>query len=147
MRVPTNLSEAGTVVVLSGTGTDPDGTVVSYAWTQTGGATVTLAGAASADVAFTAPKVVEGATLTFRLTVTDDDGASGSDDVRVTVRSDVEGFVSVSLAPSYTCGLRGTGKIACWGRNRYGESTPPGGVFVSVGTGTSNARLRDTRHG
>ena len=75
----------GTVVVLSGTASDPDGTIASYEWTQTGGMIVSLTGAASATAMFTAPNVSMDETLTFRLTVTDDDGATNSDDVSVTV--------------------------------------------------------------
>ena len=76
---------AGAAVTLNGSGSDPDGSVEGYAWTQTVGATVTLSGASSATATFTAPAVTTRATLTFRLTVTDDDGATGSDTVRVTV--------------------------------------------------------------
>ena len=75
----------GTVVVLSGTASDPDGTMVSYAWEQTGGTMVALTGVASATAMFTAPDASMDETLTFRLTVTDDDGATNSDDVSVTV--------------------------------------------------------------
>ena len=78
--------DAGTMVVLSGTASDPDGSIVSYAWTQTDGTTVSLAGAGNATAMFTAPDVSADETLTFRLTVTDNDGASASDEVSVTIR-------------------------------------------------------------
>ena len=74
---------AGTVVTLSGTANDTDGTIVSYAWEQTGGTMVSLTGAATAT--FTAPDVPMDETLTFRLTVTDNEGAQASDEVSVTV--------------------------------------------------------------
>ena len=76
---------AGAAVTLSGSGSDPDGEVAGYAWTQIGGTTVSLSGASSATATFTAPAVTTRTTLTFLLTVTDDDGATGSDTVRVTV--------------------------------------------------------------
>ena len=76
---------AGTMVILSGTASDADGTLAAYAWTQTGGTTVTLPGAASAMAAFTAPDVTTAETLTFRLTVRDDEGVQASDEVGVTV--------------------------------------------------------------
>ena len=78
--------DAGTVVALSGTASDPDGTIATYTWTQTGGVRVLLSGASRATATFTAPDVSANETLTFRLTVTDDDGATSSDDVRVLVR-------------------------------------------------------------
>ena len=46
---------------------------------------MTLTGATSESASFTAPPVTQDTTLTFRLTVTDDDGASASDDVDVDV--------------------------------------------------------------
>ena len=76
---------AGAAVTLSGSGSDPDGSVAGYAWTQTSGTTVTLSGAATATATFTAPAVTTRTTLTFQLTVTDDDGATGSDEATVTV--------------------------------------------------------------
>ena len=75
----------GAIVVLSGTASDPDGTIVTYAWTQTGGTAVSLAGADSATAMFTAPDVSADATLTFRLTVTDNDGAQATTEVTVSV--------------------------------------------------------------
>ena len=83
---PDQSVDAGTVVMLSGTSSDPDGTIAAYAWTQTGGTAVSLAGAASDMAAFTAPEVTTAETLTFRFTVTDDAGAQANDDVRVTVQ-------------------------------------------------------------
>ena len=83
---PDQSVDAGTVVILSGMASDPDGTIASYGWTQTGGTTVSLTGAASDMAAFTAPDVSTTETLAFRFTVTDDAGAQASDDVRVTVQ-------------------------------------------------------------
>ena len=78
--------DAGVIVVLSGTASDPDGSIVSNMWEQTGGTMVSLAGADSLTAMFTAPDVSVDETLTFRLAVTDDDGAQVSDEVMVTVR-------------------------------------------------------------
>jgi K319L-like, PKD domain len=77
---------SGALVNLDGTGSsDPDGTIASYAWTQTGGPAVTLTGADTATPSFTAPTVAVSTDLTFSLTVTDNDGATGTDTVVVTV--------------------------------------------------------------
>ena len=78
--------DAGTMVLLSGTASDPDGTIASYLWEQMGGTMAVLSGATDATAMFTAPDVLADETLTFRLTVTDDDGATGSDEVVVTVK-------------------------------------------------------------
>ena len=73
------------VIFLIGTASDPDGTIVSYLWEQTSGTMVLLASADDSVAAFTAPEVLADETLTFQLTVTDDDGATGHDTVFVTV--------------------------------------------------------------
>ncbi|GGN94259.1 PKD domain-containing protein [Haloarcula pellucida] len=77
---------SGDTVTLDGTNsTDPDGTL-NYSWTETTSSGVTLSGADTATPTFTAPDVNSETTLTFDLTVTDDDGASDSDLVNVTVQ-------------------------------------------------------------
>ena len=78
--------DADTVVILMGTASDPDGTIVSYLWEQTGGTVVVLSGAESAIATFIAPDVPADETLTFRLAVTDNDGAEASAGVNVMVR-------------------------------------------------------------
>ena len=84
---PDRFVDAGVMVFLSGTATDPDGTIASHAWTQTGGAPVTLTGADAATAVFVAPDVSVDETLTFRLTVTDDAGVQATDEVMVTVHA------------------------------------------------------------
>ena len=41
---PDQFVDAGVMVFLSGTASDPDGAIAAYAWTQTGGTAVTLTG-------------------------------------------------------------------------------------------------------
>ena len=75
-------------MTLNGNGsTDTDGTIASYSWAQTGGTAVTLTGANTATPSFTAP--IGPATLTFELTVTDNDGATDTDTVVVNVDAPV----------------------------------------------------------
>ncbi|MGK2863251.1 MAG: PKD domain-containing protein, partial [Chitinophagaceae bacterium] len=70
---------------LTGSGTDADGTIVSYAWSHVSGpATFTLATANAASTALS--NLVQG-TYTFRLTVTDNSGTIATDDVTVTVNA------------------------------------------------------------
>jgi hypothetical protein len=66
---------------------DLDGTITSYAWTQLSGPTVKLSGANTAMPQFRAPRVRRHSVvaLVFELTVTDDDGATGSGQVTVSV--------------------------------------------------------------
>jgi hypothetical protein len=77
-----------TVVTLDGSGSsDSDGTVTGYAWTQLSGTSVSLSNAAVAKPTFTAPATAS--TLVFRLTVTDDDGATGTDTVTINVLASI----------------------------------------------------------
>ncbi|WP_102798712.1 PKD domain-containing protein [Bowmanella denitrificans] len=76
----------GATVTLTGAGSDSDGSIVGYAWTQLSGPAVTINNANTADGSFTAPLVTADTDFVFRLTVTDDDGATATDDIRVTVQ-------------------------------------------------------------
>ena len=58
---------------------------MSYLWEQTGGPFVVLTGANTPSVIFIAPDVSVDQTLTFRLTVASDRGASASDQASVTI--------------------------------------------------------------
>ena len=73
---------AGARVVLGRTVTEP--ATLTYAWTQTGGPTVTLDDATAARPAFIAPSVSRQTDLTFSLTVRDGT-SSRTDTVTVTV--------------------------------------------------------------
>ena len=73
---------------LRGAGTDRDGTIRSYRWSQTAGTQVQLDDAAAAVTGFTAPDYTDGeARLVFRLTVTDDEGGTANDETTVTVNA------------------------------------------------------------
>jgi hypothetical protein len=71
---------------LNGSGsTDADGTITNYTWTWISGpASYTFANAAAASTGLS--NLVQG-TYVFRLTVRDDDGATSTDDVTVTVNA------------------------------------------------------------
>ena len=77
---------AGARVVLDGSASsDPDGTIVSHAWTQTSGTTVSLQDAGTSTPEFDAPSTNADQTLTFRLLVTDNNGATHTDTVDIGV--------------------------------------------------------------
>lgn len=74
--------EPYSTVTLDGSGSsDSDGTVASYAWTQTSGTpTVTLSSSTAQKPTFTAPATVAGSSLVFSLVVTDNLGANSTAD-------------------------------------------------------------------
>lgn len=74
---------AGATAVLSGSAEDGDGEIISYAWSQTSGDSVTLNGADQAEASFTLPDKPASSTFAFVLTVTDNRDASASDTVNV----------------------------------------------------------------
>src|SRR5690606_15997335 len=77
----------GVKVTLNGdASSDPDGDTLTFQWEQTAGPDVTLGDAATAKATFTTPDVSKSVTLTFRLAVTDPDGASDTDEIKVTVK-------------------------------------------------------------
>ena len=85
---PNQTVDEGKKVTLDGSNsTDPDGGALSYRWSQVAGPSVTLSSTQAAKPTFTAPDVSPGgASLTFRLTVTDDGDLKDSDTTIVNVR-------------------------------------------------------------
>jgi C1A family cysteine protease len=127
--------DEGTEVTLSGLGSfQAEGGIASFHWAQTAGPTVALSEPEAARCPFTAPEVgPDGASLTFQLTVTDDEGLHATDHVIIQVSDkvipgDINSSQTVDLAdaimalqlcsgmtPSSTVDLRadvsGDGKI------------------------------------
>ena len=96
----------GATVTLSGSGTDPEGADLTYAWTAHEG--VTLSDATVASPTFTAPtELLENAVLTFSLTVNDGVNASAADTVAitVTVETDTQPGLAAIADQSYTRGV------------------------------------------
>ncbi len=75
-----------TLVTLDATASDSDGSVSSYSWELTSGQTVTLTGDTTSSLSFTTPSVLDaGDTLSFKVVVTDNDGATAEATNTVTV--------------------------------------------------------------
>ena len=81
---PAQTVQTGAEVTLDGSGSaDADGTIAMYRWRQISGTQVVLSNVAGASPTFTAPS--QNDSLGFALTVTDDDGASDTATVVITV--------------------------------------------------------------
>jgi uncharacterized protein (TIGR03382 family) len=83
--------QEGVTVSLSGSAVDPDGDALTYAWTQTGGTTVSLQNGTSATASFATPDVSSDTVLSFTLKVTDARGLSTEDSVSITVTAKTGG--------------------------------------------------------
>ena len=82
---PNQTTSTGVTVTLDGSGSVvPSGGATTYAWTQTGGTTVTLSNSATASPTFTAPST--SVNLTFRLTISHG-GLTATDTVTIKVRT------------------------------------------------------------
>jgi hypothetical protein len=83
-------------VILSGSGTDTDGTITTYAWTKISGpATGTITNPSSAATSITG--LVAGV-YTFELRVTDNNGATDTDTMQVTVNAAAGNIAPVANA-------------------------------------------------
>jgi len=74
-------------VSLTGSGSDSDGTIASYAWSQVSGASATITSPTSQNTTITG--ITTAGPKVFRLTVTDNLGATGTDDVTITVNQNI----------------------------------------------------------
>lgn len=93
----------GESVTLRGIAKSLEGAVFTYHWTQTDGPAVDLSDPAIAEPTFTAPN--QTGSLIFRLTATDDQGATATDTVRVDV------YIQTSSGLKYCDAVRGTGAV------------------------------------
>ncbi|RPI25126.1 MAG: fibronectin type III domain-containing protein [Acidobacteria bacterium] len=118
---------SGQKAKLIGTGSDPNGDKITFAWQQRSGPTVTLQDSATPIASFTAPTVTTTTTMIFRLTVKDPYGASNYDDVRV--------FVS----PTDSAGLIIPGSTQ--GIHPLLDNNSITASFTNLGTGTSAVEL------
>lgn len=91
----------GTLVSLNGAGsTDPDGTIVSFIWTQVGGPTASLTDPQTATPSFTAPDVsIAGGQILLQLTVTDNMGGRATDTCVVDIKTSTDYYGDESFKP------------------------------------------------
>ena len=111
-------------ITITGSGTDADGTIASYTWTQVAGGTATLGSTTTATLSLTG--LVAG-TYTFRLTVKDNAGASATDDVIVTVKA----AGSANAAPVANAGADKTVTLPTTTATLTGSGTDADGTIAS----------------
>lgn len=107
-------TSAGRLMTLTGTA-DDDGPILSVAWVQTGGPTVTLSAPTAAVTTFIAPAVASASVLIFQFAATDNSGQVRNTTTSVTVNPAELGFAAVA-------------------KNRNDVVTVPTGYTVQIGT-------------
>jgi hypothetical protein len=115
-------------VSLTGTATDSDGTVTAYEWTKVSGGAATLTNAQTSTVSLTG--LAEG-TYVFRMTAKDNLGASGTDDVTVTVNG--------AVAPVVNAGTDKIVKLPTTSATVSGSATSSGTITQYLWTKVSGA--------
>ncbi|MDX2046199.1 MAG: PQQ-dependent sugar dehydrogenase [Chitinophagaceae bacterium] len=142
ITLPTNTT------TFNGTATDADGTIATYVWSKVSGpagGTIATANAATTNIT-----ALQQGVYVFRLTVTDDDGATDTDDVQVTVNAAPvpnqppvanAGADKVITLPTNTTSLTGTatdadGTIATYAWSKV--SGPAGGTIATANAATTN---------
>jgi len=95
-------------VTLYGSGTDSDGSIESYSWSQTAGISVSFSEHTSNTLNFTAPMVETNSYLSFELTVTDSVTRSSlmKSSLRSTVSCIFSGELSIKMAMWLMCIFR-----------------------------------------
>ena len=138
---------SGFIVTLNGAASaDSDGSVASYAWTQTAGTAVTLTGGTTALPTFPAPTVATATTLTFSLVVTDNrGGVSTADTVSVVVNPPLAGTTNVAGSITFVRILPGP---PAQGLNYASPQVRPArGVLVRARNTTTQAVLASVATG
>lgn len=107
---------------------DADGSIATYLWSKISGpATYSIANTAASST--TATGLVEG-TYVFRLTVTDDDGATHTDDVTITVNA--------AAAPDYIWVALNSGGANAYGGTNWNNWSPGSSLTLSDAIWESN---------
>jgi gliding motility-associated-like protein len=129
-----------TSVTLSGSGSDADGSIVKYLWSQLTGIPVIITEQVAGKSDVVLVEGLDAGTFTFRLTVTDDDGATDTDDVIVTVGASTANLTPVADAgadvirylPNNSVTLRGEGTDSDGTIADYGWQQVSGPITVTA---------------
>jgi beta-glucanase (GH16 family) len=134
-------------VVINGSGTDSGGTITGYGWTQVSGpSSASLSGANTANL--TASSLVAG-TYVFRLTVTDNGGLTGTDDVSVVVSNNPAPNLAlnktVNVSSQENAGTPGSAAVDGSATTRWSSTfSDPQYIYVNLGGTYSINRVKIT---
>ncbi|MEN9884274.1 MAG: hypothetical protein RLZZ420_1491, partial [Bacteroidota bacterium] len=110
-------------VQLTGSGSDPDGTIASYAWSQVSGpATAVFSAATSAATSVTG--LTTAGTYVIRLTVRDNTGAQATDDINVAVNAAMVNLPSTfAFGSSWKYLDNGTDQGVAWRQTNFNDAS------------------------
>lgn len=109
-------------VTMAGSGTDPDGTIASFLWTKISGPAATITNSALANTTITG--LVQGI-YQFQLTVTDNQGATATDVMQVTVNQ------APNQLPTANAGADKNITLPTSSVTQVGSGSDPDGTIVS----------------
>jgi PKD repeat protein len=134
--------DPGVTVLLNGSASsDPDGSITSYQWTQTAGATVTLTGANTATPSFVAPARTT-ATYTFTLTVTDNGSPQRTSQDSVTITTRVTYVNTTKLLIDARPNQPNGTMLGCTGCHTTGGQSPPLLTYTTVFNNRAKVRSK-----
>ncbi len=110
-------------VNITGSGSDPDGVISSYLWEKSSGPSATMTGENQPTLQLS--DLVAG-TYRFKLTVTDDDGQSGSDEMVLNVNESI-----VNQLPTANAGADQTIQFPANTVTLFGQGSDPDGSITS----------------
>ena len=141
-------------ITINGSATDSDGTISSYTWTKTYGGSVTMSGTTSKDLNLSNLK--QGAYI-FVLTVKDNDGATDTDAMKVTVKAATTttntspvanaGSDKTLTLPTNSVTLYGAGSDADGSISTYAWKKTYGGTVSMSGTTAKDLKLSNMAEG
>lgn len=85
VTAPSSTSSGSQVSFSAAASSDPDGDALTFVWTQTAGPNVTLTGADTSVVGFTAPQTSTNVVVTLHLVLSDGHGGTAMNDTSITV--------------------------------------------------------------
>lgn len=112
IQLPTNS------VSVTGSGTDSDGSISSYLWSKVSGGSVTITNPTSASTTFTG--LTQGI-YTFQLQVTDNQGATGIDQLTITVNKGAAPTITLSGDQTITVNNASVSATVVWASGYSGS--------------------------